>query len=341
MESSPDSEQMQQEESILETEAPPVGFLAWIRRRKGYLMLAAGILLFACAIALSRAPSDFPLGNTMRVEAGQSLQSVTLSLYRNHIISSPLLFRSAVILFGGEKRVIAGNYLLDTRDGIIALAWRLVQGRFHIGMAKLTIPEGWSAVQIADYLQDTLPHFDRAGFLSAAKKQEGYLFPDTYFVSPSASASDIIGMMRQNFDAKIASLPEIKSSSHSLSEIVTMASILEEETKTPEARREVSGILWHRITLGIPLQVDSAFAYVNGKNTYSLTADDLKIDSPYNTYVHAGLPPGPISNPGLDAIAAALHPTQSDYLYFLSSKDGTMHYAKTFEEHKSNKLKYL
>ncbi len=337
MDSSPDSEHVQEEEII----TPAGNIFSWLARRKGYLMLGAGIFLFAAAVALSRAPSDFPVGNTVRIQAGQSLQSVTLSLYRSHVISSPILFRSAVILFGGERSIIAGNYLLDSRENIIGLAWRLVQGRFHIGMAKLTIPEGSDAFQIADYLQSTLQNFDKAAFLELAKKQEGYLFPDTYFVSPSAAPQDIISIMRDNFDRKIASLPELKSSSHPLSEIITMASILEEETNTPEARRMVSGILWHRIALDMPLQVDSAFAYVNGKNTYDLTANDLKIDSPYNTYVHAGLPPGPISNPGLDVISAALHPTQSDYLYFLSSKDGTMHYAKTFEEHKSNKIKYL
>jgi len=120
-----------------------------------------------------------------------------------------------------------------------------------------------------------------------------------------------------------------------------MASIIEAEARTTESRRIISGILWKRISLGMPLQVDSTFVYINGKNTYELTSDDLKIDSPYNTYVYKGLPPTPIGNPGLDAILAALYPKTSKYLYFLSSKSGDMYYATTFEQHKRNKELYL
>ena len=120
-----------------------------------------------------------------------------------------------------------------------------------------------------------------------------------------------------------------------------MASIIEREAITPEARRIVSGILWKRIKMGMPLQVDATFAYVNGKNTYELTAEDLHIDSKYNTYEYKGLPPGPICNPGLDSIIATIEPTATPYLYYLSEKNGTMHYAKTFEEHKMNKVKYM
>jgi UPF0755 protein len=93
--------------------------------------------------------------------------------------------------------------------------------------------------------------------------------------------------------------------------------------------------------MGMPLQVDSTFSYINGKNTYELTLDDLKIDSLYNTYKYKGLPPGPINNPGLEAITSALNPIKTKYLYFLTEKDGTIHYAKTFEEHKRNKERYL
>jgi UPF0755 protein len=120
-----------------------------------------------------------------------------------------------------------------------------------------------------------------------------------------------------------------------------MASLVEEETRTPADRRLVAGILWKRIKLGMPLQVDAVFPYINGKNTYEVTARDLKIDSPYNTYLYPGLPIAPIANPGLDSIKAAIEPAESPYLYYLSDRAGAMHYAKTFEEHKRNRELYL
>ena len=148
-------------------------------------------------------------------------------------------------------------------------------------------------------------------------------------------------MMEDNFEAKINSLSAFATTTRSKEDIIIMASILENETRTPEDRRIVSGILWKRLKLGMPLQVDASFVYVNGKNTYELTANDLKIDSPYNTYKYQGLPPGPIGNPGLDSILAALNPTTTKYLYFLSSLDGKMYYAQTFEQHKKNRELYL
>lgn len=125
-----------------------------------------------------------------------------------------------------------------------------------------------------------------------------------------------------------------------ISDVIIMASILEGEA-LPKDRQVVAGILWKRLSIGMPLQVDATFRYINGKGTYDLTADDLKIDSPYNTYIHKGLPPGPISNPGIDAISASLNPIPTKYLYYLTEKDGTIHYAKTFTEHIANKNKYL
>ena len=120
-----------------------------------------------------------------------------------------------------------------------------------------------------------------------------------------------------------------------------MASILENEARLYESRQIVAGILWKRISLKIALQVDAAFKYINGKTTEDLTLDDLKINSPYNTYNRLGLPPTPISNPGLLAIKAAVNPIKTQYLYFLSDKSGNMNYAITLEEHAENKWKYL
>ena len=145
-----------------------------------------------------------------------------------------------------------------------------------------------------------------------------------------------------NFGERIKILEEdIKKFGKSESDVIKMASILENEARLYESRQIVAGILWKRISLKIALQVDAAFKYINGKTTEDLTLDDLKINSPYNTYNRLGLPPTPISNPGLLAIKAAVNPIKTQYLYFLSDKSGNMHYAITLEEHAENKWKYL
>jgi len=286
-------------------------------------------------------PREFPLGQVVVVQQGASLQGIANSLYDSKVIRSPFFFRLAVRMLGGEKKMIAGDYLLDAKESSFELAYRITEGQFHLVTFKATIPEGWSIFQIADYLKANLIGFDKTKFLKLAKSNEGYLFPDTYFISPTIKPEAVVELMKNNFDQKIKTVGGIATSTHSLKEIIIMASILEEEARTTESRRMVAGILWKRLSIGMPLQVDSTFLYINGKNTYELTADDLKIDSPYNTYKYRGLPPGPISNPGLDAIFAAVNPTNSKYLYFLSSKSGKMYYATTFEQHKRNKELYL
>jgi len=286
-------------------------------------------------------PKQFPLGQVITIEEGESLQSITNDLHDLHVIKSNFAFRTHVILLGGEKRVIAGDYLLDKKEGPGDLANRFVNGRFHLEVAKVTIPEGWNIYEISDYLGNTLINFNKNEFLSLVKEKEGYLFPDTYFVSRSTKPERIIERMNKNFYEKILTISGIATSTHSLEDIITMASIIEDEARTTESRKIIAGILWRRLSLGIPLQVDATFSYINGKGTFELTATDLKIDSPYNTYKYKGLPPGPINNPGIDAIIATVNPTTTKYLYFLSNKSGDMYYAKTFEEHKRNRELYL
>jgi UPF0755 protein len=120
-----------------------------------------------------------------------------------------------------------------------------------------------------------------------------------------------------------------------------MASILEREANNPEDMRIVAGILWNRLDIDMPLQVDAVFGYIRQENGYTPTAEDLQLDSPYNTYRNRGLPPTPISNPGLDALLAAVQPEETPYLYYLTGRDGKMYYGRTFEDHKRNRALYL
>jgi UPF0755 protein len=207
---------------------------------------------------------------------------------------------------------------------------------------RITFIEGVTVREMAVQVTGALPKISAKDFLSAGQPYEGYLFPDTYFFPSSADAASIVAMMRANFDTKIASLSAgITASGHSLSDVVIMASLVEKEARTSVNRRIVAGILWNRLQLGMPLQVDAVFGYIYGRDTYSPSLTDLKVVSPYNTYTHTGLPPRPINNPGLDSLDSTIHPTKTDYLYYLTDKNGVMHYATTYAGHQANQRKYL
>ncbi len=312
--------------------------------KKERILAGVGILLLfilVLYISFYKTPSDFPKDKVVTISSGESLQQITSDLYEKNVIKSPLVFRSLVILLGGEKKIIAGDYLLESRESPLTLAYRFMQGDFDLEPITITIPEGRNIFQMADYFEENLVEFDKTLFLNLAQKEEGYLFPDTYFVSPVIKPATLIALMKGNFDKKMEEILSVYSTDRPIEDIIVMASLLEAEAKTTESRRIIAGILWKRISIGMPLQVDSTFSYVNGKNTYELTLADLEIDSLYNTYKYRGLPPGPITNPGTDSIIAAMTPISTKYLYFLSSRSGDMYYGRTFEEHKRNKERYL
>ncbi|MBI4281601.1 endolytic transglycosylase MltG, partial [Candidatus Uhrbacteria bacterium] len=181
-------------------------------------------------------------------------------------------------------------------------------------------------------------------FLEKTKDLEGYLFPDTYRIFKDATVQEIVVKMRANFDRKVTSemRSEIKKQKKTLDEILIMASMLEREVRSPEEMQIVSDIFWRRLAIGMPLQADSTINFVVGGKRPRATYDDLKIDSPYNTYKYRGLPPGPIGNPGLSAITAAIYSKKNDYWFFLTTEDdGHAVFAKTLDEHNRNRGKYL
>ena len=170
---------------------------------------------------------------------------------------------------------------------------------------------------------------------------EGFLFPDTYFFPKNISAEEAVKIILQNFNKKTDSVFRKTAADKEVYDILIMASILEKEARTAEDKKIIADILWRRLKEGRPLQVDASLQYITGRNTFELTKKDLKMDSPYNTYRYKNLPPAPISNPGIDSIEAAFEPEANPFWYYLSDKDGIIHYSKTFEEHKSKKEKYL
>ena len=225
---------------------------------------------------------------------------------------------------------------------MLAVALRITTSDHRLEPVRVTVQEGLSVIEIAEIFEESLPEFDKTAFVLEARDKEGYLFPDTYLFLPNVTPGEIIAIMQDNFERKFKTIEDrVGEFGKTPEQVVVMASLLEREARTLETRRMISGILWQRYTIGMALQVDAVFEYINGKNTYELNLKDLEIDSPYNTYRYAGLPPGPIANPSLDSLIAAVTPIKSNYLFYLNDSEGVMHYAATHDEHVLNKEKYL
>jgi UPF0755 protein len=290
-------------------------------RSRAFLYFAAGAVLLALFYFLFiSAPFYFKPGSILSIEEGMSLRKVSLTLKEDKLIRSRVAFETFVIIYGGERHMVIGDYLFDQKLPVFEIARRIARGEHHLPPVKVTIPEGFDNQDIAKALSVKLTNFDSSVFLSEAADKQGYLFPDTYFFFSTSDQEDALKYMESNFTKKIAPLlPDIAASGHSESDIIVMASIIEREAEGDADREYISGILWKRLSLGMPLEVDAA----------------------PETYKTKGLPAEPVSNPGLLAIKAAIHPSDSPYLFYLHDKNGNIHYAKTFAEHKANELKYL
>ncbi len=281
-------------------------------------------------------------GISFEVTEKSTLVSLLSRLEEQGIVRSPLLVRGLVAIFGNSNLIKQGEYTSSEPLSDFDLARMLAYGKTSANYVKVTIPEGLTVLEIASILHSKIPNFNTPQFIAKALPYEGFLFPDTYYFLPSTKADTVISVMRSTFTKKLEPYEaEIARSGRTLKDIVIMASLLEEEARTTESRKMISGILWERLDIGMPLQVDAVFPYIIGKNTYEVSLTDLAFDSPYNTYKYKGLPRGPITNPSLDSMLAALRPTASSYLYYLSNLSGKMYYAVTFDQHVENKRLYL
>lgn len=284
-----------------------------------YTLVTALFLLVGYFLFLS-SPADFPSGKIFKIEQGSSLRSVSLKLKNENVIRSRTAFEAFVIIFGKERQVVASDYYFENKLPVYEVAGRISKGEHHLAPIAVTIREGLNSEEIADVLVSKLTYFDRVKFLEEAKPLEGSLFPDTYFFFPTATYKDVLRSVTDNFNKKINSiLGDIVKTGHTKKEIITMASIIEREARGESDRGFISGILWKRIALRMPLQVDAA----------------------PDTYKTKGLPDKPIGNPGILALKAAIDPQNSLYLYYLHDKQGNIHYAKSFAEHRANIEKYL
>lgn len=218
-----------------------------------------------------------------------------------------------------KEALQAGSFKLSPSLSANEIAKKLTLGTEDIW---ITIPEGWRSEQILEYL----------GKQGDWKKDEGKYFPETYLIPKQMELEDIRQLMLKTFNQKV---PKVTK------EQLIVASIVEREAKTEKDRPLVASVIYNRLTTGMALDIDATVQYALGSWKKDLTLEDLKIKSPYNTYINVGLPPAPISNPGLASIQAAITPAKTDYLFYLTDKAGLTHFSKTLEEHNANVAKYL
>ncbi|MDO8582136.1 MAG: endolytic transglycosylase MltG [bacterium] len=302
---------------------------------------AVGFLWFRHTVSAPAGSDTTP--RRFVIVSGEGVNAISRNLKTAGLIRNSLAFETYLWWKGIEGRLIAGEYDLNPSLSIRDLTRVLVAGETISRERDITILEGWTRKDIAEYLEKE-GIVKAKDFLDATKDLEGYLFPDTYRIFKDATVQEIVVKMRGNFDRKVTSemRADIKKQKKTLDEILIMASILEREVRTPEEMRLASDLFWRRVAIGMPLQSDATVNFVTGEKRPSPLYKDLEVDSPYNTYKYRGLPPGPIGNPGLFAITAAIYPKKNDYWFFLTTQDdGRAIFSKTFDEHNWNKVKYL
>ncbi|MFH1170018.1 MAG: endolytic transglycosylase MltG [Candidatus Vogelbacteria bacterium] len=311
-----------------------------ISNRTLFLILTLALAASLFFIFFFSPPSNFPRGIMVTVPEGLSVAEISSLFAEKHLVRSATGLEYFIRYKSGIA--MAGDYVFREPEAMPAIARRLVDGDYGIAPIKVTIPEGATADDIGNLIARQIPDFDAETFIAQAQPQEGYLFPDTYYFQPTWSIDRIIETLTKQFRTATKPLtPLLDHSGRTLEQVVIMASLVEREARTTESRRLIAGILWKRLDAGMPLQVDAVFPYIVGRNTFELSRKDLATSSPYNTYRYRGLPIGPIANPGLASLTAALTPIESDYWFYLSDRFGTFHYAVDFAEHKRNKAKYL
>lgn len=293
------------------------------------------------------------------VTKGESVKAIAAKLRSENFIRSQFWFELYVWYEKQQANLQAGDYALSPSLTIPEILQIITGGKVVPNEIQITFPEGFSASQIKDRLLENGITFASAidqekidwfqlqykflGGVSTEKSLEGFLFPDTYRFNKDIKKEEIIKKFLDNFDKKLtpAWRAEIERSQRTIYDVVTLASIVQQEALNEQEMPTIAGIFLNRLEIGMALESDATINYITGKKDRQVTSDDTKIISPYNSYLNKGLPPTPICNPGVEAIRAAIYPQQSDYLYFLHPLNSSAIYSKTLEEHNINKAKYL
>jgi UPF0755 protein len=282
---------------------------------------------------------------TFTVQKGENVREIANNLKAQGFIKSPVAFFLLIKEKNLDGKIQAGEFHLSPAMSADEVLQALQRGSYD---AVITIPEGKRAEEIADTLQINLSTYQDS-WRQRLAANEGYLFPDTYAFPKDADIETIITTMRGNFDKKFATIPPgTYSTLYSQSQLVTIASLVEREARFDEDRPLVASVIFNRLKINMPLQIDATIQYALGyqadkKNWWKqdLTIDDIHLNSLYNTYQNTGLPPTPISNPGINVLKAVVNAPTTDYVYYITDpKTGRNVYAKTLDEHNANIKKY-
>lgn len=303
-----------------------------------------------CVWSLSPMDSANPKEKPFIVKNGDSAYDVADFLANEGLIRHPKVFRLYYRVFHKQNELQSGNYKLNTGMSASAIASDIANGRGK-SYVSITIPEGYTVDRIAALFEEKglgkAEDFKKAA--KAAKNPfikgeispdstypvEGYLFPDTYHLYLERPAEEeLIAAQLANFERKTAEMrKELEGSDMTLEQWVTLASLVEREVRKQDEQAKVAGIFWKRLHIDMPLQSCATIQYILGEPKLELTIADTQIASPYNTYIHSGFPPGPVSNPGLPALKASLHPQDTNELFFVARSDGSHIFSSTYEEH--------
>lgn len=321
-----------------------------MRRRRAALaaLVALGAAAWLAVQLFAPAPG-LRQPQRVTIAAGERAAPVAARLARAGIIRHAGVFRAAARLGGQWRRVKQGTYLVQPGMGAVAILHLFTSGR--VEQVRLVIPEGWTVRQIGELVgerglggADPLTMADVAAYPAGLPRPpddrlEGYLFPDTYQVSPGPGGRQALaGRMLGRLDEVVwrglmGGRPA--ADGRSLHEVLTLASLVEGEAQRAEERPVIAGVLMNRLRRGQRLECDATVQYALGEVRKRLLYNDLMVDSPYNTYRHQGLPPGPINNPGRASVAAALRPAAAPYLYYVARPDGSHVFSRTFDEHRA------
>ena len=336
--------------------------MSWSKITVALIVLYAyGILLFYLCVSNLLSPVGDPSAaeTVIRVKPGMSAMEIGSFLAKRGFVRSAFLFQLTSALSGTSRSLKAGEYALSANMSMYQILRKIAAGK--VVLYRFTVPEGFTISQIARLWQEKGFGVE-ADFVEAlrnlAMKEkhgidshslEGYLFPDTYKFPHGISEREAIDEMLRQFDRKVSHLMkdrvigkrELSRVDLSRHEVISLASIIEKEAKIEDEKPKISAVFHNRLRLERKLESCATVLYSLGYPRRKLTDSDLKnTKSPYNTYIHRGLPPGPICNPGLGSIAAALNPSKDRYLYFVSKNDGTHYFAESYREFLKAKRKY-
>lgn len=313
------------------------------------VLLGAGLFLaFGTTHVIERSDRDAKENIYMVVKPGTTASEISDHLTRLGVIDSRLRFWWLMKLQGDAQKFKTGTYAFAPHMDEQAVLDKLVSGDTTV--VRFTIPEGFGIKEIAKRLADE-GLVDEQEFLAEAKDfapydymkkrpneryaAEGYLFPDTYEIHSEVTPEAIMKMMAEDFDTRLTPALRQQAAAKNLSihDLITLASLVEKEARYDEDRPIIAQVFFKRLQMGMPLQSDTTLQYLMAGPKEDVSIEDTKIDSPYNTYQHAGLPPGPIASPGMKSILAVLNPASTDYLYFVADRQGHNHYSQTYDEH--------